>query len=35
VVAAWGDFKADPVSVTALGKNNAEAVKIMDRVEWR
>jgi iron(III) transport system substrate-binding protein len=35
VVAAWGGFKADPVSVTALGKNNAEAVKIMDRVEWR
>ncbi len=35
VVAAWGDFKADPVSVTALGKNNAEAVKLMDRVGWR
>jgi iron(III) transport system substrate-binding protein len=35
VVAAWGDFKADPVSVTALGKNNAEAVKLMDRVDWR
>jgi iron(III) transport system substrate-binding protein len=35
VVAAWGGFKADPVSVTALGKNNAQAVKIMDRVEWR
>ena len=35
VVAAWGGFKADPVSVTALGKHNAEAVKIMDRVAWR
>lgn len=35
VVAGWGDFKADPVSVTALGKNNAEAVKIMDRAGWR
>jgi iron(III) transport system substrate-binding protein len=35
VVAAWGDFKADPISATALGKNNAEAVKLMDRVEWR
>ncbi|MDQ7246837.1 Fe(3+) ABC transporter substrate-binding protein [Dongia sedimenti] len=35
VVAAWGDFKADPVGVTALGKNNAEAVKLMDRAEWR
>jgi iron(III) transport system substrate-binding protein len=35
VVAAWGDFKADPVSVTALGKNNAEAVRIMDRADWR
>jgi iron(III) transport system substrate-binding protein len=35
VVAAWGDFKADPISATALGKNNAEAVKLMDRVGWR
>jgi len=35
VVAAWGPFKADPISATALGKNNAEAVKLMDRVEWR
>jgi iron(III) transport system substrate-binding protein len=35
VVAAWGDFKADPISVAALGKNNAEAVKVMDRAEWR
>ena len=35
VVAAWGEFKADPISATALGKNNAEAVKLMDRVGWR
>jgi iron(III) transport system substrate-binding protein len=35
VVAAWGDFKQDPVSVTALGKNNAAATMIMDRAGWR
>ncbi len=35
VVASWGTFKADPLSITALGKNNAEAVKLMDRAEWR
>jgi iron(III) transport system substrate-binding protein len=35
IVKAWGPFKADPLNVSALGKNNAEAVKIMDRVGWR
>jgi iron(III) transport system substrate-binding protein len=35
VVQAWGTFKADPVNVSALGKNNAEAVRIMDRAGWR
>jgi iron(III) transport system substrate-binding protein len=35
IVAAWGTFKADPVNVSALGKNNAEAVRIMDRAGWR
>ena len=35
IVAAWGSFKSDPVNVSALGKNNAEAVRIMDRAGWR
>jgi iron(III) transport system substrate-binding protein len=35
IVAAWGAFKSDPVNVSALGKNNAEAVRIMDRAGWR
>jgi iron(III) transport system substrate-binding protein len=35
VVAAWGDFKRDEINVAALGRNNADAVKIMDRAGWR
>ncbi len=35
VVAAWGPFKADRINVTVLGKNNAEAVKVMDQAGWR
>lgn len=31
----WGEFKQDDLSLTKLGKFNAEAVKIMDRVGWR
>ncbi len=30
-----GQFKADTVNVAALGRNNAEAVRIMDRAGWR
>lgn len=33
-VAAFADFKADTLPVTALGENQAEAVRIFDRVEW-
>lgn len=35
LVAGWGQFKADTLNVAALGDNNAEAVKIFDRVGWR
>ncbi|HVM85622.1 MAG TPA: Fe(3+) ABC transporter substrate-binding protein [Candidatus Binatia bacterium] len=35
IVKAWGPFKADALNVSALGKNNAEAVRIMDRAGWR
>lgn len=32
---AWGDFKADSLSLTRLGELNATAVMIMDRARWR
>jgi len=34
VIASWGKFKEDKINVVELGKNNAEAVKIMDRAGW-
>jgi len=34
VIAAWGDFKEDAINVVELGKNNAEAVRMMDRAGW-
>ncbi|WP_119304818.1 Fe(3+) ABC transporter substrate-binding protein [Dongia deserti] len=34
VIASWGKFKEDTINVVELGKNNAEAVKIMDRAAW-
>jgi iron(III) transport system substrate-binding protein len=34
VIAAWGKFKEDEINVVELGRNNAEAVKIMDRAGW-
>ncbi|HYE48228.1 MAG TPA: Fe(3+) ABC transporter substrate-binding protein [Azospirillaceae bacterium] len=35
VVAAWGTFKADPLNAAVYGRNNAEALKIMDRAGWK
>ena len=35
VVAAWGTFKADDINLSALGENNAEAVRLADRAGWR
>ena len=32
---SWGDFKADNLNLSALGENNIEAVKIMDRAGWK
>ena len=32
---SWGDFKADPLNVTELGKRNAAAVMAMDRAGWK
>jgi iron(III) transport system substrate-binding protein len=34
-LAALGNFKRDPLSVAALGKNVAAAQRIVDRVGWR
>jgi len=34
-VAQLGTFKADDINLAVLGKNNAEAVRIFDRVGWR
>ena len=34
VIASWGDFKEDEINVVELGRNNAEAVMIMDRADW-
>ena len=32
---AWGKFKADSLDLAALGKYQAEALRIFDRVGWR
>lgn len=34
-VAAFGDFKADPLNLAEIGEHNAEAVRLMDRAGWR
>jgi len=35
VVAGMGDFKMDNLALENLGRHNAEAVRIFDRVGWR
>jgi iron(III) transport system substrate-binding protein len=32
---AWGDFKADAINLSELGRHNAAALRLMDRVGWR
>jgi iron(III) transport system substrate-binding protein len=32
---SWGAFEADSLNLDALGKHNAEAVRVMDRAGWR
>lgn len=32
---SWGRFKADNLNASVFAKNNAEALKIMDRAGWR
>jgi len=31
----WGSFKSDELNLSELGKNNIQAVRIMDRAGWR
>jgi len=35
ILQQWGKFKADKLNLNILGEYNAEAVKIMDRANWR
>ncbi len=35
ILASWGTFKADAINLSELGKNNAAAVKLMDRAGWQ
>jgi len=35
VIASWGEFKADEVSLSAVGKNTPDALKVMDRAGWK
>jgi iron(III) transport system substrate-binding protein len=35
LIKSWGDFKADAVDVTELGRLNAQAVMAMDRANWK
>ncbi|QCO14847.1 Fe(3+) ABC transporter substrate-binding protein [Azospirillum brasilense] len=35
VLVSWGKFKEDPLNAAVYGKNNAEALKIMDRAGWK
>jgi iron(III) transport system substrate-binding protein len=35
VLAQWGEFKEDQLHAATFGKNNAEALKIMDRAGWK
>lgn len=35
VLIEFGDYKSDEVNVSALGRNNPQAIQIMDRVGWK
>lgn len=32
---SWGNFKSDAQNLSNLGKHNAQAVMIMDKVGWQ
>jgi iron(III) transport system substrate-binding protein len=35
LIADWGEIRTDAVNASLYGQNNAEAVRLMDRVAWR
>lgn len=35
ILQRWGEFKADPLNLSELGKYNADAVRLMDRAKWK
>lgn len=35
ILNSWGEFKADNLNLSLLGKNNADAVLLMDRAGWK
>ncbi|WP_049785028.1 extracellular solute-binding protein [Desulfotalea psychrophila] len=35
IVATWGDFKGNPLNVAQYGELQAEAIKLMDRAEYK
>ncbi len=35
ILISWGPFLSDKLNVTELGRNNAEAIKAMDRAGWK
>lgn len=35
VLAAWGDFKTDELNASVFGRNNPQALMVMDRAGWR
>lgn len=35
VIQAWGSFKEDQISAAVFGRNNEEALKLMDRAGWK
>ena len=35
VLSSWGQFKADSLNAVIFARNNAEALKIMDRAGWK
>jgi len=34
-IKAWGEFRTDALNAAVFGRNNAEALKIMDRAGWK
>ena len=35
ILSGWGEFKADSINLDTLGKNNPQAIKLMDKANWK